>query len=135
MIRILAILLALAPFAASAAEGCLERTRALASRYALSIDPPGPVDTGRPGAIVEPPKTHDPAVVQPGESQGSAMPTLPDVTPGKPRHDASTPLSPADRAALQATLIAARDHALAGREEACSERLAKALQFIGRTRN
>lgn len=135
MTRILAILLCLPPLAASAAESCLEQTRALASRYALSIDPPGPADTGRPGGIIEPPKTRDPAVILPGKSQDSAMPTLPDVTPGKPRLDASAPLSPADRAALQATLIAARDHALGGREEACRERLTKAREFIGRTRS
>lgn len=134
MTRILAILLSIAPLAASAAEGCLDRTRAMASRLALSIDPPGPVDTGRPGGIIEPPRTRDPAVVRPDPNQRSAMPTLPDITPGPPRPDADVPLSPSDRAALQATLIAARSHALAGREQECLERLAKAREFIDRTR-
>jgi len=139
MIRVIAILLfviAVADRPTLAAQACLDQVRALASTYALTIDPPGPVDTGRPGGVIEPPRTNDPAVIKPGSDQHSAMPTLPDVTPGtpKPGAGAATPLTPSDRTALEAILIAARDHANRGREEACLERLAKANEFIRRTR-
>lgn len=127
-----------------AAQPCLDATGALAKTYGLSIDPPGgrpgdppiPAELGRSGGVVEPPPTRDPAVMKPQPGQRSAMPTMPDITPSNPpAGTAGSPaLRPSDRAALQSILVAARDHARKGEEDACVRQLRKATDFLGEIR-
>lgn len=118
----------------ASAETCLEQVRRLARDHNLSIDPPNIAskqapgslssrDLGQSGGLIEPPPTPDTSVIEPPGGVRYPMPTVPDITPGKP-------LSPSDLAILESILIAARAEAERGQETDCFERLGKARQFI-----
>ena len=82
--------------------------------------------------VIEPAPRRSPAVIEPPAGTDPRMTTLPDVPPmvkeqtdGEPRR-----LSPADRAALKATLMSARAEALRGQEKDCFARLEKAKAIV-----
>lgn len=153
-IRLIAVALALWPGVA-AAEGCLDKVRALAQAQNISTDPPtaspdtaspdrGPGVTsrelGRSGGVIEPPATSDRSVITPPASTDSRMPTMPDVTP-KPApptqpstRDEAKKDGAADRTALQALLVAARAEAERGQEANCVDTLKKARELLERSK-
>jgi hypothetical protein len=122
---------------------CLEQVHGFAVKYDIKVDPPdaGRVPSTRPPApedlsesdgVIEPAPRRSPAVIEPPAGTDPRMTTLPDVPPmvkeqtdGEPRR-----LSPADRAALKATLMSARAEALRGQEKDCFARLEKAKAIV-----
>jgi hypothetical protein len=115
----------------AAADACIDQVRALASQHALKSSPPtatpggkGDVttqDLAKSGGVIAPPPVQDKSIVAPAQNKHDPMPTLPDVTS---RNQQDGP--EAERAGLQAALVAARAQAERGDEKGCQEALARA---------
>jgi hypothetical protein len=145
----LPLALLLVPRTAIAAS-CLDDVQQLAADHGLSTRPPtaSPQDKAGPrvttnqlahsGGVIQPPAAADNAVIKPPAGQDPGMSTVPDVKPKPGSPNASgAPAMPdtkagADRATLQAALVAARADAERGSEQGCREQLDKARQILSK---
>lgn len=132
-------------FAPQAAAGtCLEQVHGIAKIYGIQVDPPdagrgpmtprpSPEDLSRSGGVVEPPPVSSEAVIEPPAGTDPRMTTMPDVPPMQKQAPKAQPrkLDPTDRAALKASLMAARAEAIRGQERDCFVRLEKAQKILG----
>jgi hypothetical protein len=139
----LAMVLLVLGSGAAMADACLDDVRRLGDTYGLAIDPPdapskeqqrapSSKDLAESGGVVEPPRTPDASVITPPRDTDSRMPTAPKVAPDSKNQGSAAPGGPsaADRSALQALLVAARDQARRGREDDCRESLQKARRLL-----
>jgi hypothetical protein len=143
----LAIALLVVGAGVAMADACLDDVRRLGDTYGLAIDPPDAPSKDQPrapsskdlaesGGVVEPPVTPDASVISPPRDTDSRMPTAPKVAPESKKQGSTAPSGPsaADRSALQALLVAARDQARRGREDDCRESLQKARQLLRKSK-
>lgn len=121
---------------------CLVKVQRFAKSRDLSINPPNIAGDkmpdglsskklGRSGGVIEPRPMNDPAVLHPKSDRDYRMPTTPDIAPETHmnQNSGARAVHPSDRALLESILVAARNAARRGYEQACLERLKTAQRL------